>query len=92
MRRVKILVSGIVQGVGYRHCAKNYAEEIGVYGYVKNLYNGDVEILAEGEDSAVARMIAWSKEGPPGAEVNEQKIEEQIYIGDLQDFKVKFEW
>ena len=92
MKRVKIIVSGNVQGVGYRHAARNVAEEIGVYGYVMNLYNGDVELVVEGEDSAVARMILWSNQGPYGAEVSDQKIEEQSYQGEFQDFTVKHSW
>lgn len=67
--RRRVLVWGVVQGVGFRwHCARE-AARLGVAGGVRNLRTGDVEIVAEGEPDAVERLVAWARHGPSGAEV-----------------------
>jgi len=69
VKRVRAIVSGRVQGVCFRAYAYDKARELGVRGYVRNLWSGDVEIVAEGEDAAVDALIAWAWEGPPWAHV-----------------------
>jgi len=69
-RRARILVSGRVQGVSYRASARKMALELGLSGWVRNLFNGGVEILAEGEQTAVAAFIAWCGRGPRWASVD----------------------
>lgn len=67
--RRRVVVWGLVQGVGFRwHCARE-AARLGVAGRVRNLRTGDVEIVAEGEADAVGRLVAWAHRGPSGAEV-----------------------
>ena len=69
VRTVHVLVQGTVQGVGFRyHCAYT-AQELGVVGQVRNLPDGDVEVMAQGEPDAVARLISWLKRGPRWASV-----------------------
>ena len=69
VRTVHVLVDGTVQGVGFRyHCAYT-AQELGVVGQVRNLPDGDVEVMAQGEADAVARLISWLKRGPRWASV-----------------------
>ena len=69
MRTVHVLVQGTVQGVGFRyHCAYT-AQELGVVGRVRNLPDGDVEVMAQGDPDAVARLISWLKRGPRWASV-----------------------
>ncbi len=69
-----IVVSGVVQGVGFRwHCARE-AARLGVTGRVRNLRTGDVEIVAEGEPDAVERLVAWARRGPSGAEVMDVEV------------------
>ena len=69
VRTVHVLVHGTVQGVGFRyHCAYT-AQELGVVGQVRNLPDGDVEVMAQGEADAVARLISWLKRGPRWASV-----------------------
>lgn len=70
MKRVKLRISGVVQGVFYRKSAKIEADRLGVFGYVKNLPNGDVEAEVVGEDSAVNKFIEWTKVGPKRARVD----------------------
>ena len=69
VRTVHVLVHGTVQGVGFRyHCAYT-AQELGVVGQVRNLPDGDVEVMAQGEADAVARLISWLKRGQRWASV-----------------------
>jgi len=75
VKRVRAIVSGRVQGVCFRAYAHDKARELGVRGYVRNLWSGDVEIVAEGEDAAVDALIAWAWEGPPWAHVSGVDIE-----------------
>ncbi|RMG20850.1 MAG: acylphosphatase [Methanobacteriota archaeon] len=70
MKRVKLRISGIVQGVFYRKSAKIEADRLGVFGYVRNLPNGDVEAEVYGDDEAVNRFIEWAKVGPKRAKVD----------------------
>ncbi len=66
----RFLVSGRVQGVGFRWSALAEAERIGVAGWVRNLPSGEVEALVAGDDGAVERMADWLRHGPPGARVD----------------------
>lgn len=66
----RIVVRGRVQGVGFRFAAVDAAAEIGVTGWVRNCADGTVEILAQGTQDQVARMIAWAERGPPAARVS----------------------
>jgi acylphosphatase len=72
-----IVIRGFVQGVGFRMYAQRQARKHGVTGYVRNLSNGDVEIVAQGEAEAVARLIDWARQGPPSAQVDEVAIQER---------------
>jgi len=75
-RHFSILVSGRVQGVFYRASAKTKADELGIMGFVQNLYDGKVYIEAEGSDEKLDRFKAWCSEGPPRAQVERVEIKE----------------
>ena len=64
-----IVVHGQVQGVFFRQSAQDTAGDLGVAGWVRNRDDGSVEMVVEGEDDAVERMIAWAHEGPSQAQV-----------------------
>jgi len=70
MTAQRFLVTGRVQGVGFRWSAVQAAERIGVTGWVRNLPSGEVEALVAGDDDAVERMADWLRQGPPGARVD----------------------
>jgi acylphosphatase len=76
MRRVKILVSGRVQGVYFRYFTERKAEEMGVVGSVKNLDTGHVEIIAEADDETLNAFIRWCHKGPITARVDSVDISE----------------
>lgn len=74
MRRVQVIVSGDVQGVGYRYTMRMVAREAGVGGWVRNLRNGTVEAEFEGSDAQVDEVLAWMAEGPPGSHVSAAQV------------------
>jgi acylphosphatase len=67
--RAHVLVSGRVQGVSYRASTRDAARERGVDGWVRNLADGRVEAVFEGEESAVEEMVEWTHTGSPAADV-----------------------
>ena len=68
-----MIVSGRVQGVGFRYFTCRLAEEFAVTGYVRNLPNGDVEIVAEGDQAVVEEFIARAGKGPSYSRITEVK-------------------
>ncbi len=74
-KTIRIIVSGKVQGVSFRFYTLNQAKELGVFGYVRNLSNGDVEIVARGEKSKLDKLINWCYSGSPSAIVRDVKVE-----------------
>ena len=67
--RKRAIVSGVVQGVGFRWSARTEAKRLGVTGFARNLADATVEVEAEGPPAAVAAFIGWLHKGPPGARV-----------------------
>ncbi|MGK7953280.1 MAG: acylphosphatase [Xenococcaceae cyanobacterium] len=90
MKQVKLTVSGKVQGVFFRHYTRQQALKLGLRGYVKNLVNGDVEIVAQGDPPQVDRLIEWAKSGSPAAEVNNLKLEVMFNEDEFQDFAIRY--
>lgn len=82
MRRVKILVSGRVQGVYFRVFTQNKAKHFAIKGSVRNLPDGRVEIIAEAEHVMMEKFIKWCHKGPVTARVD------QVEIADLQSDEV----
>jgi acylphosphatase len=70
-----IIVNGLVQGVGFRYFVYHQAVDLSLCGYVRNLYNGSVDIYAEGDRSFVEELIAKVKVGPRAAQVNDVRIQ-----------------
>jgi len=70
LKHFKIIISGKVQGVFYRACAKEKADELGVKGFVRNESNGDVYIEAEAEEDVLYKFIKWCNLGPARAMVD----------------------
>jgi acylphosphatase len=64
-----LIISGRVQGVGFRVSMRAAAARLGIGGWVRNRRDGTVEAVVDGDPPAVAAMIAWAKTGPPGARV-----------------------
>jgi acylphosphatase len=77
MSAKQVVVHGTVQGVFYRASAEQEAQRLGVAGWVRNLSDGSVELLVEGEDAAVQQMIEWAGRGPARAEVTDVDVEDR---------------
>ncbi len=89
MKARRYFISGIVQGVGYRFFVEKVAHKLGIKGYVKNLWDGRVEVFAQAEEDILKELEAKLKIGPPASEVeNIEIIEEQLQ--DFKDFRITF--
>lgn len=84
------VVHGRVQGVGFRYCAIHEANRLGVRGTVRNIAGGDVEVLAEADEAALALFAAWLKEGPAGARVRSVDLHWVAPTGRHEGFEVEF--
>jgi acylphosphatase len=69
-----LIISGRVQGVGFRYSMLAEAERLGVTGWVRNRRDGTVEAVVDGEPAAVAAIVAWARAGPPGARVTDLAV------------------
>ncbi|MBI1857815.1 MAG: acylphosphatase [Candidatus Melainabacteria bacterium] len=74
MQQVHLIISGTVQGVFYRASCQDVAVKYGLNGYVKNLLNGQVEVVAQGEKEQLEKLVEWCKKGPPHAQVDNVEI------------------
>jgi len=88
--RVHIVVSGRVQGVFYRSETQEKAQQLGVSGWVKNLSEGRVEAVFEGERAKVEQMVEWAKKGPSGAIVNDLDLSWEEYQGEFNSFEIRY--
>ena len=84
------VVTGRVQGVGFRYSAIREARARGISGTVANRYDGSVEIDAEGAMPDLERLLAWLRRGPPGAHVREVQVEWLPWTGRFRGFDVEF--
>jgi acylphosphatase len=82
MKRVRVVVAGDVQGVGFRWYCRENALGQGLTGLVRNLPDGRVEAAFEGESAAVDAMVDWCRRGPAGARVASVEVEELPATGD----------
>jgi acylphosphatase len=73
-RRAEIIVNGLVQGVGFRYFVLRHAQKLGLAGYTKNLYTGEVQTVVEGEISQIEELFAVIRTGPRSSAVNAAKI------------------
>ena len=88
MRRIHVRISGKVQGVAFRHDTQRTALSLNLTGWGKNLPDGRVEAVFEGENDSVDAMRAWCSKGPPLAHVLHVDIQENSYKGEFSDFRV----
>lgn len=86
--RAHIIVSGLVQGVGFRYFIYRKATELELRGFVRNLYNGDVEIVVEGEKDKIQILIEHAKIGPRSAFVKDVQVEWEEDKNEFTDFRI----
>lgn len=87
--RVRIHVSGRVQGVFYRSNTRRRALGLGLKGWVRNLPDGRVEVVVEGEEDQVDRLMQWCRRGPPSALVTDLDVEPETPTGEFKTFRVR---
>ncbi len=87
--RAHAYVAGRVQGVWFRQTTADRARELGVGGWVRNLPDGRVELLAEGSRDQIEALLEFTRVGPPLARVQAVDAEWEAATGDFSDFKVR---
>ena len=90
LRRCHLVVSGMVQGVFYRASTRQKAQELGLSGWVRNLADGRVEIVAEGAEASVQKLIQWAHTGPSSSRVNGVNVVEESPTGEFSNFQVRY--
>jgi acylphosphatase len=90
--RAHVIISGRVQGVFFRMETMRAAQRFNVCGWVRNLRDGTVQAVFEGEKSQVDAMLEWCKQGPANAQVTDVSTEVEAYAGDgeFDGFKIDF--
>ena len=89
-KRIHVFISGRVQGVFFRTAAKELADELGVTGWIRNLSDGRVEAVVEGDEEKLKEMIEFFKKGPPLARVDKIEIIEEEYKGEFNTFMIRY--
>ncbi len=74
MKRLRLFISGQVQGVWFRESMRLEAEQLGLAGWVQNLPDGRVEAIVAGRDDMVDRLVEWARKGPPNARVDDVQV------------------
>jgi acylphosphatase len=90
LARVQVLISGRVQGVYFRAYTRDQAVARGLSGWVRNLPDGRVAAVFEGDREKIDSMLAWCRQGHPYAAVDEVLTDWQPYQGEFQDFRIAY--
>jgi acylphosphatase len=85
-----IIISGVVQGVGFRYTAIRKATQHRLNGFVRNLHSGDVEVVVEGEKGLITDFVRELRVGPSYAHITNVAVEWGEYTGNYEDFRVRF--
>jgi acylphosphatase len=88
--RAHVYISGRVQGVFFRSETKDEAIVLDVKGWVRNLPDGRVEAVFEGEEKSVKELVEFCKRGPSGAKVTNVDVMWESYSGEFRDFEIRY--
>ena len=86
--RARILVSGLVQGVLFRKNVTDLARMLGITGWVRNIQDGRVEVIVEGEKVSIEELVRFCHVGPPGARVKNVNVEWSVCTGEFRGFRI----
>ena len=89
-KRARVFVSGWVQGVFFRANTKKKAQSLGALGWVRNLSDGNVEAVIEGEKAIVEEVVRWCTDDQPYATVTDEEMDWQEPTGEFTDFEIKY--
>lgn len=87
--RLRLIISGRVQGVGFRFAAYDEAKNLGLTGSVRNLPGGEVEMVAEGRAEDLKILSAWARVGPPSAHVTDVSEQWLAPTRQFSDFRIR---
>ncbi|MFH1391900.1 MAG: acylphosphatase [Candidatus Diapherotrites archaeon] len=90
MERIEILVSGRVQGVSFRAFALQIASSLGLKGFVKNLADGSVEVVAEGKKEKIEKFLTELKKGPPLSHIENIAVNKSKAIKEFSSFEIRY--
>lgn len=88
--RIRLIIEGVVQGVWFRDSTRREAIALGVFGWVKNRPDGKVEVLAEGSEEQVRKLVSWCHHGPPSASVYQVNEREEKCLLEFDSFDIVF--
>jgi acylphosphatase len=88
--RAHILISGRVQGVFFRQETEDLATGLNVTGWVRNIHDGRVEAVFEGEKENVERLVEFCRKGPPHARVTKVEVTREDYVGEFEGFRTRY--
>jgi len=88
--RVHVFISGRVQGVFFRQATKREADSLGLKGWVRNLPDGKVEAVFEGEEDAVKMLLEFVNQGPPRAKVSKVNVTWEEPTGEFRAFRIAY--
>jgi|UniRef100_A0A7C6AFS6 acylphosphatase len=88
--RIHLFISGLVQGVFFRAHTQEIAQRLGLVGWVRNLDDGRVEVIAEGREIELQKLIDWCWQGPPGARVDDVEIIYEEPTNEYRGFEIKY--
>ena len=92
MVRMHVYVSGRVQGVFFRTETQDEATRQGITGWVRNLPDGRVEAVFEGEKDRVEILVEFCKRGPPGARITNTEVITENYTGEFRSFRIRYDY
>lgn len=87
-KRILAIVSGRVQGVLFRYFTREKAKELGLVGTVRNLSDGTVEVIAEGDEGSLKELVKWLWKGPVLAKVKKVEVIWADAMEEFEDFKI----
>ena len=87
--RAHLVISGRVQGVAFRYYTLDIAQSLGIKGWVKNCWDGKVEVVMEGEEDKVKELIGWCYRGPRSAVVEKVDVKWEKYKGEFNSFGIR---
>ena len=88
--RIHLIIEGRVQGVWFRDSTRREAVSLGVFGWVRNRPDGTVEVVAEGPEDQVGKLITWCNHGPPAAGVSQVHESREKWQGEFKFFDIVF--
>lgn len=84
----KLIVDGTVQGIFFKNFTKENADKLDLKGFVRDLEDGTLEVVVEGEKDNIAKLVEILKKGPAHSQIRNINVEERKWSGDLKEFKI----